>query len=138
MFCPVCENEYDETYKQCPACGSQLVPNLSGGVDRIEEATPLSPPEEEPDEEDEGDLIPPSELPELVQVFAGTGFAPELIRSVLEGSDIPVLVKRSGAEAAYGSAIDALIFVRESDAERAAEVIRAAEAGEYEILDDDQ
>lgn len=138
MFCPVCENEYDETYKQCPTCGSQLVPNLRGGVDRIEEATPVSPAEDELNSEDEGELIPPSELPELVQVFAGTGFAPELIRSVLEGSGIPVLVKGSGVEGTYGPVIDVLIFVRESDAERAAEVIRSAEAGEFEILDDDQ
>ena len=138
MICPVCENEYDETYKQCPACGSQLVPNLRGGADRIEETSPLSPAEGEPGDEGEGDLIPPSELPELVQVYAGAGFAPELIRSVLEGSGIPVLVKGSGVEGVYGPVMDVQIFVRESDAERAAEVIRAAEAGEFEIVDDDQ
>ena len=146
MFCPVCENAYDETFNQCPTCGSQLVADLSGGAQTSEDLLPFkdSDYEEHIEQgeslevtEGEVDPIPASELPELMQVFAGSGFAPDLIRSVLEGSGISVLVKGSGVEGVYGGAIDTRIYVREGDAQRAREVIASAESGEFEIFEDE-
>jgi Putative prokaryotic signal transducing protein len=148
VFCPVCENEYDDTYTECPTCGAQLVPNLHGGVETVDDPATYGLETsavdgellEDGDEEVESDVepIPASEFRELVQVWGGAGFAVDLIRSVLEGSGISVLVKGSGMEGVYGGAIDTRIYVRENDADRARDVIRAAEAGEFEIFEDEE
>lgn len=158
MYCPVCENEYDPDVEQCPNCGSQLVDNLLGGSteastsqnpvsDRglleqeetspepsaVEDAEPAGPVEDsEPVE-----AITPDELPELVQIYTANGLEADLIRSVIEGSGIAVLIKRSGMEGVYGPVHDTHLLVREEDEERAREVIRAARAGEFEIEDDE-
>ena len=137
MYCPVCENEYEPGIGQCPSCGSQLVANLHGGIeDSI--AEPVGYEEPVPDEETEvQDPISPAEFSELVQIFAASGYETELIRSLLEGSGIEVMVRRSGLEGAYGSSHDTLLMVRQRDVAQAREVIRAAQSGELEIADDE-
>ena len=146
MFCPVCETEYDESFDQCPTCGSQLVPDLTGGAQVAEDISPFRSEandagvqeiEESEDGESDVEPIPFSEVPDLVQVYAGAGFGPELIRSVLEGSGIPVHVKGTGMEGVYGGAIEIRILVRQADEQRAREVIASAESGEFEILEED-
>lgn len=150
MYCPVCENEFESDVEQCPNCGSQLVENLLGGsADPSSRRRPFRDrvlPEEETSSLVSGldgdselvEAITPDEIPELVQIYAANGLEADLIRSVLEGSGIAVLMKRSGMEGVYGPVVDAHLLVREEDEERAREVIRAAHAGELEITDDGQ
>ena len=148
MYCPVCENEYEPEIEQCPNCGSQLVADLSGGST---ETSSLQQPlrEQSQDQEESSwettfesdeqppEAIRPDELSELVQIYTANGLEADLIRSVLEGSGIAVLIKRSGMEGVYGPVHDTHLLVREEDEQRAREVIRAAQAGELEILEEE-
>ena len=146
MYCPVCENEYEPDVEQCPNCGSQLVANLSGGsTETSSQRAPFRTQSQDnqeisPETTFESDEVPveairPDELPELVQIYTANGLEADLIRSVLEGSGIAVLIKRSGMEGVYGPVHDTHLLVREEDEERAREVVRAAHAGELEITD---
>lgn len=148
MYCPVCENEYEPDVEQCPNCGSQLVENLSGGLtetssrrqpfrEQSQDQEETSPEKTFEADEQPVEAIRPDELPELVQIYTANGLEADLIRSVLEGSGIAVLIKRSGMEGVYGPVHDTHLLVREEDEERAREVIRAAHAGEFEIEDDE-
>lgn len=148
MYCPVCENEYEPDVEQCPNCGSQLVENLSGGLTETSTERRLYREQSEEQHETQSeatlepevpvDAIRPDELPELVQIYTANGLEADLIRSVLEGSGIAVLIKRSGMEGVYGPVHDTHLLVREEDEERAREVISAARAGELEISDEDE
>lgn len=148
MYCPVCENEYEPGVDQCPNCGSQLVANLSGGSTKTSSQRQphreqsQDPEETSPETAFESDQVPveairPAEVSELVQIYSANGLEADLIRSVLEGSGIAVLMKRSGMEGVYGPVHDTHLLVREDDEERAREIIRAAHAGEFQIEDED-
>lgn len=116
MWCPSCGAEYRPGFVRCPDCDVALVDE--------------PPPEPEP--------APPRPIfdisnlgPELVQVWSGTELAAEMIRSLLEGSEIPSAVWGTGAET-HGLTMTR-VMVRPDDAERAAELIRATEGGDFDL-----
>lgn len=78
-----------------------------------------------------------------VLIYSGGGGPPraELFRSILQGSGIEAYVQTSGMSGMYPTNVGALgefqIYVRASDAERAAEILNAAE-GDVEDMELDE
>lgn len=109
-FCPRCGVEYREDATQCSDCKVKLVPG--------------PPPPEAPDDEskftDEAKLM-------RVRVFSGptSGMEANLARNLLKSQGIPCMLPGEfTAEMLPG--IDPIqIFVREDDAEQAAEILQA-------------
>lgn len=81
---------------------------------------------------------------ELVSVYRGGGGLPraELLRSVIEGSGITCFVRHAGAGAVYAVNVGALaefeLFVPQSEAARAAELIEGLDEDIEEIEIDEE
>jgi hypothetical protein len=87
-YCPQCRAEYREGFTHCPDCDIDLVAEL---------------PPELPGEVPSGSrgLFDPDDVPELVTVFTAGVMEAQIVRSLLEASDIPALVRTPGATGAY-------------------------------------
>lgn len=79
--------------------------------------------------------------PNLVEVYSASHVQADVVRSVLEGSGIPAVVKDEGS-AAYPLTVGAMgegkVLVRQEDRDRALDVIRGTteEAAAAERIDD--
>jgi hypothetical protein len=83
-YCPQCGAEYREGFTRCSDCDVDLVPEL---------------PAEGPNQEQV--RFDPHDVPELVTIFTAGPMEAEIVRSLLESSGIPALVRHPGATGAY-------------------------------------
>ncbi|HEY7874968.1 MAG TPA: DUF2007 domain-containing protein [Actinomycetota bacterium] len=77
--------------------------------------------------------------PELVEAYSGARTDAELIRSVLEGSEVPCALWGTGSSymPEMGASLSAVrVMVRPADLQRAREVIDAAGVGELDLVSD--
>jgi hypothetical protein len=121
VWCPSCGAEYRPGFTRCPDCD----------VDLVDELPPE--PEVEPERQHEQGF---DVVSELVEAYSGSRIDTELIRSVLEGSGVPVALWGTGSSymPETGAALSAVrVMVRPSDLERAREVIDAAGVGDLDL-----
>ena len=88
-FCPQCEAEYREGFTHCPDCDIDLVDELSAETPPATTASTTR------------GLFDPDDVPEVVTVFTSGVMEAEIVRSLLEASGIPALVRTPGATGAY-------------------------------------
>jgi hypothetical protein len=94
LHCPECLAEYREGFTRCPDCDADLV---SG-----------APPEEAVESRHPKREFDPYDVPELVTVFTAGLMEAEIVRSLLEASDIPALVREPGSVGAYPVTVGAM------------------------------
>ena len=125
MWCPNCGSEYRQGYTHCSDCGDELVHESPEAPEPTREVQARPP------------FDPHSIGPELVEIGTyGGQFEGEMIRSLLRGNGIESMMTGDGT--AYGEAYPMTVgpfsivkvLVRPADAERAREVVRAANTGD--------
>lgn len=128
-YCPTCEDEFRPGFTRCPDCEVALVDEL-----------PVIP---EPDDDVTGEDF-------VVEVHRGVSdIRFQLVRSLLEGSGVPVHVQfigmgrwtelgGLGAITGMPSELNAArLLVREEDSDRARALLEAAETGRLALPDED-
>lgn len=117
MYCPNCRAEYRPGFTECYDCQVPLVDELPDEVPKTK-----------------------ASLRPFVQVYSASHHDAQLIRSLLEGNGIDTVVKNEGS-AAYvvhvGAMGESRVFVPETDAARAVELIKIALQGELELSEGD-
>lgn len=121
--CPACNTEYRPAFTHCADCGTVLIEG--------------SPPEETTAPKPGFD---PEAVPRMVPVYVTNRMHADVIRTLLEGNEIPTIVSKEGYSAAYPLTVGALgegrVLVREKDRAQALEIISAAEGGDFHIESD--
>lgn len=111
MFCPVCGSEYVAGVPTCSDCNVPLVPSPPRGDDEVDEPIFDDP------------------VVTAIEVFSPA--EAEIVRALLQAYDIPCILKAENqyaVDATYtvGPLARRRLLVRESDLDRAREILRAA------------